>query len=199
MRRGDLGETKTAAYLNTWIREYRGEGAKLLIDNYLNIFGYKSNIKNKLISKLQSLQILVSIATIYKVDPNLGNDIITNDYRRMIAVKSLTSDSIKRGYAFATAGSFGNSKINGTITDELQIAFYQQSGEMLDTSRLRIYGFTKDFKNYQEMTTAIEGYLSPDQTLKKIQDIAAQFPKIAKFFEEKDPNGNPSSQQYQVG
>jgi hypothetical protein len=46
------------------------------------------NIKNKLISKLQSLQILVSIATIYKVDPNLGNDIITKMMRHALSIQT---------------------------------------------------------------------------------------------------------------
>jgi len=49
-----------------------------------------NNIKNKLISKLQSLQILVSIAKIYKSNPMLGNDVITKMMRHALSIQ--TSD-----------------------------------------------------------------------------------------------------------
>jgi hypothetical protein len=52
-----------------------------------------SNIKNKLISKLQSLQILVSIAKIYKVSPMLGNDVMTKIMRHALSIQTSDFDT----------------------------------------------------------------------------------------------------------
>lgn len=52
-----------------------------------------SNIKNKLISKLQSLQILVSIAKIYKVNPMLGNDVMTKIMRHALSIQTSDFDT----------------------------------------------------------------------------------------------------------
>lgn len=51
------------------------------------------NIKNKLISKLQSLQILVSIAKIYKVNPTLGNDVMTKIMRHALSIQTSEFDT----------------------------------------------------------------------------------------------------------
>jgi hypothetical protein len=52
-----------------------------------------SNIKNKLISKLQSLQILVSIAKIYKVSPMLGNEVMTKIMRHALSIQTSDFDT----------------------------------------------------------------------------------------------------------
>ena len=46
------------------------------------------NIENKLISKLQSLQILVSIAKIYKNSPKIGNEVITEIMSYALSIKT---------------------------------------------------------------------------------------------------------------
>lgn len=51
------------------------------------------NIQNKLISKLQSLQILVSIATIYKQNPQIGNDVITKMMRHALSIQTSEFDT----------------------------------------------------------------------------------------------------------
>jgi hypothetical protein len=51
------------------------------------------NIKNKLISKLQSLQILVSIAKIYKANPILGNDVMTKIMRHALSIQTSDFDT----------------------------------------------------------------------------------------------------------
>ena len=51
------------------------------------------NIKNKLISKLQSLQILVSIAKIYKVNPEIGNDVMTKIMRHALSIQTSDFDT----------------------------------------------------------------------------------------------------------
>jgi len=52
-----------------------------------------SNIKNKLISKLQSLQILVSIAKIYKANPMSGNDVMTKIMRHALSIQTSEFDT----------------------------------------------------------------------------------------------------------
>jgi hypothetical protein len=52
-----------------------------------------SNIKNKLISKLQSLQILVSIAKIYKANPEIGNDVMTKIMRHALSIQTSDFDT----------------------------------------------------------------------------------------------------------
>jgi len=51
------------------------------------------NIKNKLISKLQSLQILVSIAKIYKDNPEIGNDVMTKIMRHALSIQTSDFDT----------------------------------------------------------------------------------------------------------
>jgi hypothetical protein len=51
------------------------------------------NIKNKLISKLQSLQILVSIAKIYKSNPEIGNDVMTKIMRHALSIQTSDFDT----------------------------------------------------------------------------------------------------------
>jgi hypothetical protein len=51
------------------------------------------NIKNKLISKLQSLQILASIAKIYKANPMLGNDVMTKIMRHALSIQTSDFDT----------------------------------------------------------------------------------------------------------
>lgn len=51
------------------------------------------NIKNKLISKLQSLQILASIAKIYKDNPEIGNDVITKIMRHALSIQTSDFDT----------------------------------------------------------------------------------------------------------
>jgi hypothetical protein len=46
------------------------------------------NIENKLISKLQSLQILVSIAKIYKISPKISNEVITEIMSYALSIKT---------------------------------------------------------------------------------------------------------------
>ena len=103
---------------------------------------------------------------------SLGNDIITNDYRRTIDTRPLTSASLLRGYIQVTGASYGNSKLQGTVADEVQVAFYD------------------DLDNFIDMTNVVQSYkeikLLP--TYKKYRVIIPPYPLDSVFYPDRIKN-----------
>jgi hypothetical protein len=88
-----------------------------------------------------------------------GNDIITNDYRRTINILNLTTSSIAKGYIQVTGASFGNSKLQGTVADEVQVAFYDEAGAFIDLSNVvQSYKEIKLLPTYKKYRVIIPPY-----------------------------------------